>query len=247
MPNMNSTVAQPSTPTAVQPADASPSNGLVRSRSLVLRVLNSIVTQDLPLSVRFLNAGRTLASSLVFVDEDSNTLLLSCPPEWEMLLQAPGDSIMVGCIFGDSKIEFQAGACAKVDLDGTPVVGLPIPEFLWRFRRRCDPRQKVSGLEITLNMGFLEAEAEVVDLSVGGIGLLNCDRELKLARGETLRNCAIKVPGVGRIPVNLVVQHCRDVDVADGVPATRVGCQFVGLADSTRQLIAHYLQALAGT
>ena len=247
MPDMNSSATQPSLPAAMQAADGSPSNGLVRSRSLVLRVLNSIATQDLPLSVRFLNAGCTLASSLVFVDEDSNTLLLSCPPEWEMLLQAPGDSVMVGCLFGDSKIEFQAGACAKVDLDGTPVVGVPIPEFLWRFQRRRDPRQQVSGLKITLNMGFLEAEAEVVDLSVGGIGLLNCDRELKLAQGETLHNCAIKVPGVGRVPVNLVVQHRRDIYVADGVPATRVGCQFVGLADSARQLIAHYLQALANT
>jgi|GEM_PF-4627185 len=233
-------------PPDLEAACALTSNGLVRSKSVVLRVLNTMMTQGSPLSIRFLNTQCTLESSLIFVGEASNTLLLACPPEWQMILKAPPDTVMVGCAFDDSKIEFQAGACAKVDLDGMPVVGMPIPEFFWRFQRRRDQRQRPHSLKIVLNMGVLEAEAQIVNLSVGGVGLLHGERDLKLVPGESLRNCEITLPGVGRIPVNLVVQHSREAVDANGRPIASFGCKFVGLAEQTRQLIAHYLTGLAG-
>lgn len=222
------------------------SSNLVRSRSVVLRVLNSIMTQDLPLSVRFLNAGCTIDTSLIFVDEEGGTLLLACPPEWELMMKAPKDSMMVSCVFAGNKLEFQAGACAKVDLDGMPVVGMPIPDFLWRFQRRADVREKTEALSITLNMGFLDAEGEVVNLSRSGVGLVHCERGLNLTKGEVLRGCKITVPGFGRVSVDLVVVHHADAHGADGKAVTRVGCQFAGLSDSARQVISHYLAALAG-
>lgn len=227
------------------PAEMLATGTLVRSRRSVLGLLDSILTQDLPFTIRFMNANCTVTSKLIFIDEESSMLLFDCPPEWEMLLKAPPDSIMVGCVLPDAKIEFQGGSCVKVDLDGTPVVGMAIPEFLWRFQRRNDPRERVSGLKITLNMGFLEAEAELMDLSLSGIGLVNCERGLKLTQGELLRNCAIAVPGVGRIAVNLMVQHVGETRLADGSQALRAGCKFVGLRDSARQMIATYLKALA--
>lgn len=222
------------------------SSNLVRSRSVVLRVLNSIMTQDLPLSVRFLNAGCAIETSLIFVDEASSTLLLTCPPEWELMMKAPRDSLMVSCVFAGNKLEFQAGACAKVDLDGTPVVGMPIPEFLWRFQRRADARHTTEVLSITLNLGFLEAEGEVVNLSGRGVGLVHCERGLQLTKGEVLRGCKITVPGLGRVAVDLVICHHADAQGADGKAVMRMGCQFVGLSDSARQVISHYLAALAG-
>jgi hypothetical protein len=93
-------------------------------------------------------------------------------------------------------------------------------------------------------MGFLEAEAELMDLSLGGIGMINCERTLKLAPGEVLRNSAVTVPGVGRIAANLVVQHASPMRLPDGTEVLRAGCKFVGLPDGARQMIATYLKAL---
>lgn len=217
---------------------------LVRARHAVLLYLNGMLNQDLPLTVRFMNAGCSVQSKLIFIDEESGMLLFECPPDWEMILKAPPDSVMVGCVLPDAKIEFQGGSCAKVDLDGTPVVGMPIPGFLWRFARRSDPRERVGGLKIMLNLGFLEAEAELMDLSLSGVGLVNCERGMQLARGETLRNCVITVPGVGRITVTLQVQHVREATLADGTSVTRAGCRFVGLSSGEQQMLASYLKAL---
>ncbi len=229
----------------MKPATAEPPDFLVRSRKEVLRLLNSMVTQEAPLSMSLLNAGRTLVSSLIFVDESSNTLLLAYPPEWETTVNPGADAIMLGCVVEDSKIEFQGSHCAIVDLEGAPVVGMAIPEFMWRFQRRRDARHKVSGLTIELNMGFLQADAEIVDLSVSGIGILNCHSDLKLDDGEVLPGCSIALPGMGQIPVDLVVKYQTEAQLEDGRPVVRAGCQFSGLSDRARQMIAHYLEALA--
>jgi c-di-GMP-binding flagellar brake protein YcgR len=219
---------------------------LVRSRQDMLRLLDEMQERQLPLTISFLNVGCVLTSSLIYIDEGSDTLLMACPADWETALSEGRDTIMIGCVFEDSKIEFQCGPHVIVDLDGTPVVGLPIPEFMWRFQRRRDPRYRVSGLEMTLNFGFLEAEAEITDLSLGGIGMLSCNDEIKLEVGEVLRNCSIALPGIGQIAVDLQVQRQTKIVGADGQPMTQAGCQFTGLADDTRQMLTHFLDALSG-
>lgn len=218
---------------------------LVRSRQEVLRLLNGVMADATLMSISFLHTDMVGATTIVYVDEASNMLLLECTQEWQDLIVSGGaDSIMLACSHENSKLQFQSGKGVVVDLDGTAVVGLEIPEFMWRFQRRRDERHKVSGLTITLNLGFIECDAEVTDLSMGGIGMFNCDADVRLDQGEVLRDCAIALPGVGAIMVDLTVQHQLPVQTADGRAVTRVGCQFTGLSDSARQLIAHYLDAL---
>ncbi len=228
---------------------------LVRSRQEVIRLLNGIMECGAAISIHFLNNDRVAVSTLIDVDEPGNRLLLECPPDWRGITKinndadsdsgGSGDSIMLACVLDDAKIRFQAGTGEIVDLDGTLAVALNIPDFMWRFQRRRDARRKVSGLKITLNLGFMEIDAEVADLGIGGVGVVNCDSELKLEAGEVLSGCAIALPGVGQIAVDLTVQHQTPMHLADGREVTRVGCQFTQLDDSARQLIAHCLEALA--
>jgi c-di-GMP-binding flagellar brake protein YcgR len=230
------------------PATVESTEFLVRSKTEVVRLLNEIKAQGTLMAISFPHAEFAAVTTLVYVDETSNMLLLECPPEWQGMLESgDGDSIMLACVYDDARIQFQAGKGTVVDLDGVPVVGLDIPEFMWRFQRRVSPRDKVSGLTITLNLGFSECDAEVTDLSMGGVGMFNCDSEVRLEAGEELRGCAIALPGIGLIPVDLTVQHQTPVQVPGSSTTTRVGCQFTGLSDRARQLIAHYLDALADT
>ena len=219
---------------------------LVRSRHEVIRLLNGMMEAGAVIAISFMNSDDDAVSMLIDVDEPANRLLLECPPDWRSITRghAGDDSIMLVCALDEAKIQFQSGVGEMVDLDGTRAVSLKIPDFMWRFQRRRDPRHKVSGLKISLNLGFLEADAEVADLGTGGIGVLNCDSELKLAAGEVLRDCAIMLPGVGQIAVDLTVQHQTPMQLDDGREVTRVGCQFTRLDDSARQLIAHYIEAL---
>ena len=228
-------------PLALDPSEPAP---LACTRQEMLSLLNGILEQAVPITVVFQNSKCSLESSLIYIDESSHMLLMACPSQWQTALQAGADSVRLRCVYADAKLEFPGGPCVLVDLDDAPVVGVPIPEFMWRFQRRQDPRHTVSGLSIVLNLGFLEAEAQVVDLSVSGVGLIHCNSDVKLDDGEVLPDCSITLPGVGEIKVDLVIQHQRPLVQGDGQSVTRAGCRFSGLTDSSRQLISHYLEAM---
>ena len=226
---------------------------LVRSRQEVIRLLNLIMEGGAAISIHFLHSAHIAVSAVIDVDEPGNRLLLECPPDWHGSLggntgAVSGDersgSMMLACALDAAKIQFQAGAVEMADIDGTPVLSLKIPDFIWRFQRRRDPRYSVAGLKIALSLGFLESDAEVADIGKGGIGMLNCDSELKLETGEVLSGCTIALPGAGQIAVDLTVQHQVPVQLPDGRQVMRVGCQFTGIDDSAQQLITHYLAAL---
>jgi c-di-GMP-binding flagellar brake protein YcgR len=223
---------------------------LVRSREEILRLLNGVMAHGATVSISSLNADREGGSSLLSVDESDDTLLLACPSDWLSIMDSDdsdnGDgSIMVSCVYEDSKIQFQAATSEAVDLDGVPVLRLNVPDFMWRFQRRRDPRYKTSGLKLTLNLGFLDSDAELIDFSKSGIGIIHCDSEVKLDLAEELRDCTLVLPGVGQITVDLTVLYQTPTEMPDGRPATRVGCQFTRLDDRAQQLITHYLGALA--
>ncbi len=220
---------------------------LVRSRREMIRLLNGMMEEGALLSISFMNSNDVAESTLLDVDEPGNRLLLECPPDWRGMVKrhSGSDRIMLVCVLGDAKIQFQSGIGEVVDIDDARALSLSIPEFMWRFQRRRDTRYKVAGLKIRLNLGFMETDAEVADLGMGGIGVLNCDSALQLQVGEILSGCAIALPGVGQIAVDLTVQHQTPLRLPDGCEVTRVGCQFTQLDDSTRQLIAHCIEALA--
>lgn len=226
-------------------AAAESSEFLVRSKTEVVHLLGQIKACGTLIALSFPRADDAAVTTIIYVDEASNMLLLECPPEWRSMMENGGDSVMLACVHDDAKIQFQGSMGTVADLNGAPVVGLDIPEFMWRFQRRDTPRQQVTGLTITLNLGFSEFDANVTDLSEDGVGMFNCGGDVRLEAGEELRDCAIAIPGMGRIPVNLTVQHQTPLSERGGGNTTRVGCQFSGLSDSTRQLITHYLEALA--
>ena len=220
---------------------------LVRAKSEVLRELRAMLDAGVRLTLNFPSDARTASSVMIFIDENANSLLLEYPVEWKTLADtAAVEGIMLSCVFDDAKIEFQGGVAIVEDMGGSPVIRFDLPEFLWRFQRRSDQRHALSGLKMNLNLGFLEAEGEITDLSRGGIGVVYCEPDVQLQPGEVLEGCTVTLPGVGQIAVDMKVQYQAASRAPDGRDATRVGCEFSGLSASARQMIARYLDALSG-
>jgi c-di-GMP-binding flagellar brake protein YcgR len=242
-------IMENATLTALEPAPAVETGEcLIRSRDEILRLLDLISERQITMLIHVAGVACIADTTLVFIDKSSDTLLLTCPSEWLDALDKPGaESIMLSCTCDDSGIQFSAGRCTVVDLDGVPVVGIAIPEFMWRFQRRRDMRYSTLAspmLKIILNFGFTETEAEVVDLSMSGVGAIHCDGDVKFEKGEVLCGCGIALPGVGKIAVDLAVQNQTPMLVPGAGTATRVGCQFIGLNDKARNLVGAYLIAL---
>lgn len=219
---------------------------LVRSRSEVQRVLSGMLEKRSPVSVYIVGTDQVVASELLHVDEGQGALMFSCPSAWRTHIEAPdGKNVMLVCSDEQSKIQFQGGQGAIAEFNGRPVARIGAPTFIWRFQRRGDLRYAVPSLKIVLNLGFLESEAEVADLSLGGTGVVNCDTDVNLDEGELLKDCSIALPGVGKITVDLTVEHQSALRMVDGASMNRVGCRFSGLSEESRTLILHYLGTVA--
>ena len=220
---------------------------LVRSRHEMMRVFNGMLDAGTVIIISFMNSEDAVETMLTDVDEAGNRLLLECPLNWRGVAprHGRGDSIMLGCVLQDAKIQFQSDMGEVIEVDDMRVLSLAIPDFMWRFQRRSDARHATPGLKITLNLGFATVDAELADIGMGGAGVLICDDALQLQVGEALSACQIALPGVGRIAADLTVQHLTPVRAPGGREVVRVGCRFAQLDDSTRQLMAHCLEALA--
>lgn len=223
---------------------------LVRSRHEMVRLLSAMLESGAVLSISVMNSEDAAESTLLDVDEAGNRLLLECPAGWLAMTRHhdSADSLMLTCVLDGAKIQFQSNMGEIVEVDDTRVLSLRMPEFLWRFQRRRGTRLPASGLKIILNLGFTSADAQVYDLGMGGIGVLHCNNALHLLSGETLRGCAITLPGVGQIAVDLTVRHVSPARLQDGPDwreVTRVGCEFTELDSHTQQLLAHCLETLA--
>jgi flagellar brake protein len=234
----------------LEPAPATDGGeSLIRSRNEIRCILDLIRDEKIALSVQIAGMPSFATTSLIFVDDSSETLLMTCPIEWRNALETPtAERTMLSCTCDHAGTQFLTGHCTLVNLDGAPVVAIAIPEFMWRFQRRRDMRFKPQAdlaLKITLNLGFSEIEAEVADLSMSGIGAVHCDGDVYFDKGEVLCGCSIALPGIGKIAVDLMVQNQTAVMVPGGGNASRVGCQFIGLSEESRNLIGAYLAALA--
>ena len=84
---------------------------------------------------------------------------------------------------------------------------------------------EVNGTQVGL---FIE------DLSVGGAGLIWPDNPGNLRAGDQLPNCALVLPGIDPIPVQVIVRW---------QVWPKIGVQFERLSDGARRQISQFLQA----
>ena len=231
---------------ALQTSDVDTSGVLVRNRREILHVLREMLEQSVPLTLSMTDSAALARGPLVYIDEGNNMLLVECPREAARGLQKAEGGVIVACEFEGAKIEFQSATLSLTEVDGMPVVGVELPEFLWRFQRRRNQRYDARALKITLNMGFIDADARVTNLSQGGVGVVCLGADLHLTVGETLHACTISLPGVGEIRADLAVRHLTPSRDESGSDVILAGCEFTGMSAHARNLMTRYLEGVSG-
>ncbi|HUK04154.1 MAG TPA: PilZ domain-containing protein [Burkholderiales bacterium] len=85
--------------------------------------------------------------------------------------------------------------------------------------------------------GVNYVEASILDISPGGIGILQAGPNVSLEAGMFLKGCRIEIPGEDPIIVDLEVRHTGPAVLADGTPAQRAGCRFLNLPHASANLL----------
>jgi flagellar brake protein len=222
---------------------------LVRSGIEIGRLLDGMlrdrdaVTASLPQKLLFL-------SQLVHVEPVKGFMLLSYSdhkPANSAVLAAP--SLTFRCHHRGAQFAFKGDAPRQSAYGSRPCIRFGLPAaMLGMQQRRAQGRVQVPAqapVQCDLRMGLQSFPARVVDVSLDGIGMLITDSTIPLCEGTRLEHARIRHPQSKPFLIDFEVRNVVRVVLANGQPASRVGCRVVSPRGSLEELIRLFIIDLA--
>lgn len=219
---------------------AAPSGHLLRSISQIARVLaplaarRNLVTAELPdglFTARIIRAdqGGKFIIVTATADESANAALL--------------DRARVTFVSETSNwhIEFVAAEPCKLMHDGAPAIRLRYPEILAVLQRRRDVRHDMHpavSLRCVADAGGITPfDAQIRDISTGGLSVLLYPSDIRLEPGTVLVGSRIKMPGTHSVSIDMEVRYSETVTLPDGSHVHCSGFRFIGGRENIKRLI----------
>ena len=230
-------------------SDPLPTEHLTRSPQEIARVLELIVERGAPIlshvargTLQFVSRLRRIDPGMRFVlmeaagDDEANAALVS-------RLRA-----IFSTTLGDRYFEFAGSNPARIQDQGAPAVRVDFPDVLSSYARRRDPRIALSPTLHCLAdaSGDMPFDANVADLSAGGMGLLY-PADISLEPGTVLQGCVVTGPRLAPCIFDVEVRYSQIALLSDGEHTQRSGCRFRDpSAQGVRQLLGSVLKNGAG-
>lgn len=191
------------------------------------------------------------------------TAVLEARESGELLLDFGGDSELNKKALGMSNlsvtatldrvdIRFEISSLSQVSFEGGPAFMGKIPSRVHKLQRReyfrvPTPVSKPlrCGLIIParpeLKLLAIEGMADVLDIGLGGMCLLEPGDTLKLVGGMVFKDARLDLGEFGSVAFDLEVCHVFDVENRLGKRKRRAGCKFVKLSHAAEATIQRYM------
>lgn len=172
-------------------------------------------------------------------------LILDASPHEEtqtVLLASPS----LQCISSLARvhIQFEAAHPRACLHEGLAAIRIDYPQKLYYLQRRDYFRLTIPArqpVHCCIVHDGNPIEAEVADISLGGISLLGPVPGLPLYPGMQVEGCRIDLPETGTILVDLIVCTLRETGLRAGRHNLRIGCRFAQLGGSEQTLVQRYI------
>ncbi|MDD3529398.1 MAG: flagellar brake protein [Gallionellaceae bacterium] len=189
-----------------------------------------------------------LVTALLAVDPDRNSLYLD----------AGADPAAVAALMGSTEVTFNTApdhirvvfttpAPTMAELAGRHVLRAEMPGELLRFQRRNYYRLPTSvdrPARCSIAIDGQAIDSIVLDISIGGLGVLAGAAAARLREGGIYRGCRLTLPEAGEHAVDLRICMAYERAVRDGALMRRFGCQFIDLTDGVAADIRRYIVRL---
>ena len=218
---------------------------LVRSGIEIGRILDgmledkSTLTAKLPSEMMFL-------SQLAYVEPVKGYMLLQYSdhkPANTAALAAP--KLTLTCNHRGAQFAFSGATPKAVVHSGQPRIQCELPTIMIAMQQRrmatrvAVPAQAPVTCEV--RMGVLKFDAQVVDVSLDGIGTLISDPTIPLAAGTRLDGARIRHPQHEPIEVDLEVRYVSRGKLPNGERASRIGCKILSTPANLEELVRLFI------
>lgn len=224
---------------------------LVHSRREIIALLRAIGEHH-QLITMLVNGGTdAVVTSILEVDDANDAVLIDCAPS-ALLNQriTQSDDIAFEASLDKVRILFSVAGADNALHENRPALRIPIPASLIRLQRReyyrvNTPVSNPIFCRIPLPAGAGGNYAvTLVDISCGGIALLDDKKILDTTIGYEYPNCRIDLPGLGVVTVTLQIRNSQELTLFNGKTNRRLGCQFVDLSKAMLAAVQRYIMHL---
>jgi c-di-GMP-binding flagellar brake protein YcgR len=219
---------------------------LVNSRQEIAQILRALMRQNEIVTAYFNQGQEFFLTSVVSADLDSGRLLLDCGSDADVNRRAMDSNKFIFVSNQNRiKIQFSTSKLEQVDFKGRPAFRTQFPATLLKLQRR-EYYRLVAPIRVPLrcivpDVAGVRVEAEVADISVGGVGISGFPPSITLVEGLMLPNCRIALPEEGTVVTALEIRNLQQVSRRTGPAAIRAGCVFVGLPAPHAAMIQRYI------
>jgi c-di-GMP-binding flagellar brake protein YcgR len=227
-------------------ADLAITGRISRAPEEIARLLAMLAARGEPVRSSVGAGGRvTFESRIRFVDPARAYIILEPAADQaanRALLERPGATFYATP--GAWRIEFSAAKPEAAQHEGRVAIRLRFPEILSSRQNRAHERvavQPQAPLHFLADAGgVISFDGYMVDISEGGIGMLQYAADITLEPGTLLKGCRVEPPGRAPVHVDLEVRYSAPVTLPDGTRAVRSGCRFVDPSPDVKTLLTAY-------
>lgn len=231
----------------LEPADYT--QYLIRNATEILFVLRSLRDSSDRITIHFNEGKDFLLSSVVAVDERGITLDFGGNPAAN---RRALEAERLFCVTRHDRIriQFLLRGARQIDFGGSPAFHAELPDAVLRLQRReyyrlttpvANPLRCRVPIPPPDGGDPRIVEANVLDISGGGIAVMVPPEGFALQAGMRFPNCRVDLPEIGTIVATLEIRSLFDVTLRSGAQVTRAGCQFVDLPGPMLTQVQRYI------
>lgn len=200
-----------------------------------------------------INGGtEAVVTSILEVDVDNNALIIDCAIGTilnQHIVEA--DRVSFETTLDKIRILFTADQVISCLLNDRPALRIGMPTSLVRLQRREFYRviTPVTNpvrctIPVSEDTGEKVITLALLDVSCGGVSIIDNNKVLDDTAGRIYRNCVIDLPGLGAVTTALSVMNSKEQTLLNNRKRRRLGCQFVELSQAKLTLIQRYISKL---
>jgi c-di-GMP-binding flagellar brake protein YcgR len=238
----------------LKPDDASTdlSKYLIHSRLEIAAILGTLRKAGRTVTAYFGTDNDFILTSIAGVLPEQNAVLADYGADAAATRRAlQARNITFVAVHDRIKIQFVAESLRPARLGGRDVFSMALPATLLRLQRReyfriATPLTRPLVCTIAPQALPVRAPATVtiVDISCGGIAVIDSGEPADIEAGVRLRGCRIPLPELGEVTADILVKSTFEVTLKNGKMHRHAGCEFVDMKERDRALVQRYVSRL---
>ncbi|MBA2484478.1 MAG: flagellar brake protein [Nitrosomonas sp.] len=227
-------------------------NFRIHSKADIHAIIRDIMQRNTLVTVYFDQGNNFILTSILTIDTERDEMVIDYGID-ERLNRMALNSKRITFITSQNriKVEFACDSLRKIHFEGDDAFVVNMPDTLVRMQRRnffrvttptINPLKCVIPFPIDDESDI--AEVTLLDISCGGIAVIDHHPKISFDPGTVFENCQILLPNIGTIIANIQVKNTYEITLRNGLACKRAGCEFIRLPASMFALIQRYIVKL---